>query len=277
MSQWDVPPPGTTWSTPGAAPPPGFPTAPPTGPRAGPAVGARPPKQRAAQRTQALAVATSAGLAAAGLASVAVVAAVRRRADALDGLTFDGLVAMSDLERNRVFTTLTDADDAVGVALAPYGVAALVTGILWIVWQRRIVRNSMPFGQITGSIGWGTWGWIVPFANLYYPESQLAQAARISDPDRLRREGGSGATPFVYLWWASWTGSSILSLGGSWTAPSPVELALGRADISDLQRADLIQSLGFGLGVLAAVFGIATVLHTTHRQRTMLAALGVAA
>jgi hypothetical protein len=264
---WDVPTPGTAWSAPGSAPPPGFRPLPP---------GVR-PKQRAAQRTQVLAIATSIGLAVAGVVSVIVTGAVRRRADALDGLTFEGIVAMNDLQRQRVFTELTDADDAVLAALGPYVLASLVTGILWVVWQRRFVRNAMPFGQITGSIGWGTWGWFVPLANLYFPESQLAQAARISDPDRLRKEGGSGATPFVYLWWASWTGSSILAIGGSWTAPSAADIAFGRADLSDIQRADLIQSLGFGLGAIAAVVGIATVLHATHRQRAMLATLGVVA
>lgn len=279
---WDVPPPGTTWSTPGSAPPPVAPPAYPSGPPATavrpptPGIpGMPPPKQRAAHRTRALAVVVSIGLALAGLAAVGAVGAVRDRAAALEGLTFDELVAMDAFEQDRVLQDLIEADDAVADAVIPYVLLSMLTGIAWVVWQRRFVRNAMPFGQITGSLGWGTWGWFVPLANLYFPESQLAQAARLSDPARLEREGGRGATPFLYLWWVAWSGSTILALGSNLAAPSGYELATGAADISDFQQADLTQSLAFGLAVAAAGFAIATVLHATKRQRDLLARLGV--
>lgn len=275
---WDVPPPGTTWTTPGSAPPP---VAGPPGPGvtfpppAGVAPGMPPPKQRAAHRTQVLAFVVCIGLAFAGLAALDAIGAVRDRADAVDGLTFDELLAMDAFEQDRVFQDLIEADDAVVDAVAPYLGLTVLTGIAWVLWQRRFVRNAMPFGHINGSLGWGTWGWFVPLANLYYPESQLAQAARLSDPTRLEREGGRGASPFVYLWWATWAGSSILAIGSNLSAPSGYELARGTADISDFQRADLTQGLAYGLAVAAASFGIATVLHSTRRQRAMLARLGV--
>lgn len=279
---WDVPAPGSVWTTPGSAPPPivvpdappglAPPGLPPTTHRVIPGA----PKQRAALRTQLLAVVLAISLGGAVLTTLPAVAAVQDMTEAVpDDLTFAAIDAMDVGEQNRLLADLRSADESMDDARGPMAVFVVLTAILWITWQRRFVRNAMPFGSISGSLGWGTWGWIVPFANLYYPEAQLALAARISDPARLQREGGGGASPFVYLWWGSWSASTVLAIGSNLTIPTPAGLVDGTAKLGDFSRAGVILNFSFGLYLLAGLLGIATVLDCTRRQRAMLRALGV--
>jgi hypothetical protein len=110
---------------------------------------------------------------------------------------------------------------------------------------------------------------------MFMPQSQLANAARGSDPAQLE-VGRSGAAPAVlYLWWAAFAGANILQIGGNWTRPPSSGLGDPATVIDAYSRADQIAAIGSGLSVVAAVLGIATVLACTSRQRRLLATLGV--
>jgi hypothetical protein len=209
-------------------------------------------------------------LALAALASVAVALAFRERADAVGEAK-----SMSEVELVNFVPELVDLDNRVAGAAVAYVLITLLTGIAWVVWQRRFVRNSAPFAPIAPSLGWGTWGWLVPIAGLYLPQSQLANAARVTDPIRVRSERSGEAPPILYCWWVAFSGSSIVQLGSSLTRPGAIDPVRPAVSLDSFQKADEFAALSYWVGALAAVLGVATVLVCTYRQRAMLAALDV--
>jgi hypothetical protein len=224
-----------------------------------------------------MAVVACVGLAIAGVGAMFTAASVGDRAALIDEADFDVIDLDSFTEEGDFFDAAVAADDEVGEDFLVYSLGTLLAGIPWVIWQRRFVRNAQPVGGLTRSIGWGTWGWFVPFAFLYFPQAQLAVAARATDPMRTRKVGGGAASPFVYLWWVAYTGSAILALGARWTQPDVIDVLSGRARLRDFQRADQIAQMGYIGQALAAGLAIATVLVCTARQRRFFHALGVRA
>lgn len=274
---WEVPPAGREWSIPGQAAPPGLgqpsgPSHPPPGHPPEPT-----PKQLYARRLSGLAIAVSVGLVVAGLLAAFTAVEVAARADVLDGVTIDQLRGQTVTQQQRFLDDLQQADGDVGGAAGLYALGTLVTGILWIVWQRRFVRNAAPLGAIGRSLGWGTWGWLVPLANLYFPQAQLANAARLSDPARARAAGTGAASPLVYLWWGCYSLSTILSIGSSLAQPSITDFINGTVQLSDFQRADQIAAIAYWLAVVSAGLAVGAVLVSTQRQRRLFHHLGVQA
>lgn len=256
------------WRAPGTEPAVlGAPPPPPPNPTAHLA-----PKQRYARRLAGLAIAVALLLALAGLSSVAAASAYDDWAQVigrLDGVTVGEVSALE--------ADIIETSNRVVGAFGTYALAVVVTGILWVIWQRRFVRNASAFAPVVPSLGWGTWGWLVPFANLYLPQAQLANAAKASDPGQVTA-GRSGAAPAVlFVWWIAFAAGGITQLASRWTTPTVNELLTNDTAVSDLQRAAELASLSYYAGAVAAVLGIATVLVCTSRQRALLTAIGVKA
>lgn len=164
-------------------------------------------------------------------------------------------------------------DFAAATALTAIG--TLVAAVGWILWQRRFVINAAAFAPIVPSKGWGTWGWAVPIANLWMPQSQLANAARVTDPIRVTSER-SGSTPTVlYLWWVAYSASLFASIIANLSTPSGYTTVTA-ADFDAIANSFKWTVISSWLMALAGVLGVATVLVCSARQRRMLAALGVA-
>jgi hypothetical protein len=201
---------------------------------------------------------------------------VSERADLIGELRLINSVDESTLQR------ALEVDDKVGRAAALSSLSWVVCGVLWIVWQRRFVRNGSRFGPISPPLGWGTWGWFVPFAGYYLPQAQLANAARRTDPHQLLGKSGI-APPILYVWWVLFGAANMstlaarLSAGDAATALIEGGFSLGSFHdaIDRLERADQLATLSFWLSAGAALMGAATVLVCTDNQRKLLTALGV--
>jgi hypothetical protein len=202
--------------------------------------------------------------------------AIAERADLIGELRLVNSIDESTLER------ADEVDLRVAAASAVSSLSWLVCGILWIVWQRRFVRNGSRFGPISPSLGWGTWGWLVPFANWFYPQAQLANAARHTDPHQLLGKTGM-APPILYVWWVLFGAASMLSLAATLSAGDAVS-ALSTSGftigglheaIDRLERSDQLSTLSYWINAGAALMAAATVLICTDRQRKLLTALGV--
>jgi Domain of unknown function (DUF4328) len=266
-SGWEMPAPGEVWTTPGGSAPP----APPPPPlEAYPPPPSAPPVVREGQHLGTMSILLSVLLALAGLASVAVASAFSERADAVGEAR-----SMTEVELFNFVPELVDLDNRLAAASAVYLLLFVLAGIAWLVWQRRFVRNSAPFAPIAPSLGWGTWGWLVPFAGLYLPQSQLANAARVTDPIRVRSELSGAAPPILYCWWVAFSGSTIVQVGSNFTRPGTLDPLQPAVSLRSFQKADEFAAMSSWLTAIAAVLGLATVLVCTARQRKMLAALDV--
>lgn len=224
-----------------------------------------------------MAVIACIGLGIAGIGAFLTAASVGERAELVDEADFEIVDLDSILEEEAFFDDAVAADEEVAEDLVVYAMGTLLAGIPWVIWQRRFVRNAQPLGGLTRSIGWGSWGWFVPLANLYFPQAQVAEAARATDPMRARKPGSGAASPFVYLWWVVYAASSTLAIGASLTQPDIIDVITGTARLSDFQRADQISQMGYVGQGIAAGLAIGTVLACTSRQRRLFHAIGVQA
>jgi hypothetical protein len=229
-----------------------------------------PPVLRHGQHLGTTSVVTTVLLALCALVSVGAATAFRDRAEAVGRAR-----RMSPSRLAEFAPELLELDDRVVQASVAYLLPFVATGVSWIVWQRRVVRNAAPFAPIAPSIGWGTWGWFVPVAGLFYPQAQLANAVRTTDPIRIRSARSGEAPPILYCWWLAFSGMSLIQLGSTLTRPTTVDPLRPAVSLESFQKADQFAALSYWVGAVAAVLGLATVLVCTRRQRTMLAALDV--
>ena len=194
-------------------------------------------------------------LAIAGVAALAVTAALSNRASVLDG-------AFVDQE-------LSDADDFAAVAFLLYVLALVATGVLWIIWQFRHAKNAEALGKRDGlGPGWAIGGWFVPLASAVIGPLQLQQSAKASDPD------GRGRVPGVlYVWWALWVVQALVGVGsGRFGLGSQVG---DDVDVEEFRSSDQLASFGMFVTAVAAVAAIVMVRQLTKRQREALASRGV--
>jgi hypothetical protein len=269
---WEMPASGEMWVAPGSVAPPVLPPSPPTypPPHAAYAPPAAPAIVREGQHLGTMSIVVSVLLGVAALASVAAALAFRARADGVQEAK-----SMGEAQLINFIPELVDLDNRVANASIVYVLITILTGVAWVVWQRRFVRNAAPFAPIAPSLGWGTWGWLVPVAGLYLPQSQLANAARTTDPIRVRSELSGAAPPILYCWWIAFSGSSVVQVGSSLTRPGQLDPLRPAVSLDSFQRADEFAALSYWFLAVAAVLGMATVLVCTARQRAMLAALDV--
>ena len=160
---------------------------------------------------------------------------------------------------------IADAVDRGARAKRIYELGVLATGVAWITWQVRYVRNVRALGRPTGfELGWAIGGWLIPGVNLVIPQKQLAVSAKSSDPS------GSPSTPRVlYAWWAACVATIALLAMGRLVRPPEHEFA--RSRFADFAAADRLHSLCMAAAFVAAVLGILTVITCTQRQEKLLA------
>ena len=83
---------------------------------------------------------------------------------------------------------------------------ALVTGIIWLIWQHRSHANlrALGAGQLRYTPGWAVAWWLIPFANIVMPYLTMRELYKASDPDAgavdWAARGGAG---LVAVWWAA--------------------------------------------------------------------------
>ncbi|MCX4795408.1 MULTISPECIES: DUF4328 domain-containing protein [unclassified Streptomyces] len=163
----------------------------------------------------------------------------------------------------------TLADNLYGSAGALQGVMTLATGIVFILWFRRLRMNAEVFDPSVQpmSPGWSIGAWFVPFANLVLPRriaGGIWTASAQTNPDGSWRTVPATA---MNLWWGAW----VCSLAFSWVTSRQYMRAEKTQEIID--AAGLVMASD-ALDIVAAVFAILFVRKLTRMQGER-AALGV--
>lgn len=107
----------------------------------------------------------------------------------------------------------------------------LVTGLLSILWLRRLALNLSPLGvrRLRFGPGWVVGGWLVPVLNAIRPKQvvdDIWRATEVEAPDPLGDAWRTAAVPgWIHLWWglvvaaaAMWLAAGTLVTRG--TAPA---------------------------------------------------------
>lgn len=183
---------------------------------------------------------------------------------------------------NVSFNEIDDADSTVLGAVGIWGLGALATGIVFIVWQYRHARNAELLGHTNGlGSGWAIGGWFIPCANFVLPTIQLFQASRASDPahvDPSRQAPGTAPTgrgnSLVVLWGIAYGAGNLFGGGGRAVAYPDAYAATADDGLEQGMGADRMWSIGFFVLAVAAVLGIAMVTSLTKRQSARIDAMG---
>ncbi|WP_406496794.1 DUF4328 domain-containing protein [Streptomyces sp. NBC_00846] len=163
----------------------------------------------------------------------------------------------------------TLADNLYGSAGALQGVMTLATGIVFILWFRRLRMNAEVFDPSVQpmSPGWSIGAWFIPFANLVLPRriaGGIWTASAQTNPDGSWRTVPATA---MNQWWGAW----VCSLAFSWVTSRQYMRAEKTQEIID--AAGLVMASD-ALDIVAAVFAILFVRKLTRMQGER-AALGV--
>jgi len=123
------------------------------------------------------------------------------------GLWGGRLGTISSFRRGTAgFQELQDSRDA---ALGVDGfivLFALITGIIWLVWQHRAHSNLRALGaaQLKYTPGWAVAWWLIPVANIVMPFLTVRELYKASDPEAGSVDWAArGGTGIVGVWWAA--------------------------------------------------------------------------
>jgi len=83
----------------------------------------------------------------------------------------------------------------------------IATGVVFIVWMRRMYLNIRSFGMPTAyGVGWVTGGWLVPILNFWRPKQIIEEIWRKVTPDGESRE----VPRLLHWWWGLWIVTGIV-------------------------------------------------------------------
>jgi hypothetical protein len=211
------------------------------------------------KRVRGLATALTVMLSLAALVAVMGVVAFASRAAMLNGI-LDG--RMPDLE------DATNADAFVAVVTLLNLPVVVTSGIVFIVWQFRYVKNSRVLGSSSKlGPGWAIGGWFIPFVNLVLPAVQLSGASRASDRDGMASRGVGKAAKIVVAWIIVVDLGTLLLTWSQDAASDPADVPIERAI-----TVDRVAAAAYVFFVAAAVLAIVMVRTLSRRQEDALAA-----
>ncbi|WP_329434191.1 DUF4328 domain-containing protein [Streptomyces sp. NBC_01280] len=163
------------------------------------------------------------------------------------------------------FSAGSEADaDRIDSLYAAAGIAQLcaiaATAVVFIVWFRRVRINAevfRPDGH-SRSRGWASWGWFVPFVNLWAPRQVATDTWDASLPEAgLIPRKDSHAV--INLWWSLWLLGNVIGR----FAGSQYDKA---ESIGEIKTATEMLMLSDALDVAAAVAAIMFVRSLTRMQ-----------
>ncbi|MFF2405264.1 DUF4328 domain-containing protein [Streptomyces sp. NPDC058092] len=163
----------------------------------------------------------------------------------------------------------TLADNLYGTAGALQGVMTLATGIVFIIWFRRVRMNAEVFDPSVQpmSPGWAVGAWFVPVANLVLPRriaGGIWTASAQTNPDGSWR---TVPATTMNLWWGTW----VCSLAFSWVTSRQYA---GAEETQEIIDAVGLVMASDALDIVAAGLAIHFVRKLTRMQGER-AALGV--
>ncbi|WP_079192826.1 DUF4328 domain-containing protein [Streptomyces sp. CB02460] len=156
---------------------------------------------------------------------------------------------------------LTLADNLTGAAASFQAFALLATGIVFLVWFRRVRRNAEVFDPSAHSMrpGWAIGSWFVPIGNLWLPFRVASGAWAASAP--ADGDGRRSAAPrgLLNAWWAALIVDQLVSRGaGRYYADAKTGDGMVRG-------LDML-AVGDALDIVAAVLAILFVRRLTAMQ-----------
>jgi Domain of unknown function (DUF4328) len=180
--------------------------------------------------------------------------------------------------------TITDEQLLSGVALylaasVASGVLQVATGVVTIIWQWRLVKNTQLFERpgLTFGPGWAIAGWLIPCVNFVVPYLQLRELWKASDwsfaaGDPTWRQSPVG--PVLPMWLAAWIANSVIAVYAQVSAPATGDDAEAVAE----QFADVVSAAvpGYLIAIAAALMFLIVVQQLTerHNHAVSLAAAG---
>jgi hypothetical protein len=107
------------------------------------------------------------------------------------------------------FEEATRSDQRVGAITIVQVVLVVVTGVVWLFWQRRSQSNlhAARMRDLKFSPGWAVGWWLIPFANFVMPFQTTRELWKASTGDERWWEV---RTSIIGWWWAAWLSANVL-------------------------------------------------------------------
>lgn len=161
-------------------------------------------------------------------------------------------------------TAIDTASGITALALLVGLAFSVVTFIRWLVQARRNV-DVLGARGLVHSHRWATWGWFVPFLNLFRPYQVVEEVWRASDPQperpftTLREQAPS----LLGQWWGAWILAGMLS-----NAVFRMEGALDEtSELASFILAGRVSAVSSLLSVGAALLAVRVIRGIDARQR----------
>jgi hypothetical protein len=165
-------------------------------------------------------------------------------------------------------------------AAAGAGVVQLATGVVTIIWQWRLVKNTEQMNRpgTTFGPGWAIAGWLIPCVNFVIPYLQLRELWKGSDwsyPAGDPRWKEAPVGPVLPMWVAAWIANAVVTAYAQFgaSATSGDDLDAVADQFSDLVTAAVP---GYLIAIAAALMFLIVVQQLTerHNHAVSLAAAG---
>ncbi|MFF8711975.1 DUF4328 domain-containing protein [Streptomyces sp. NPDC015184] len=184
----------------------------------------------------------------------------------LRGLIADGLA--NDFETYDE-SAATMADNLYGSAGVLQSVMMLATGIVFIIWFRRVRLNAEVFDPSMQPMapGWAVGSWFVPVANLVLPRRIAGGVWTASAQTNTDGSWRTVPATLMNLWWGGW----VCTLLFSWIT---TRLSWKAEEVEEIIDATDLTMASDAFDVVAAVLAILFVRRLTRMQGER-AALGL--
>jgi hypothetical protein len=156
------------------------------------------------------------------------------------------------------------ADDLVTATVGFLAIAAVTTGILWVIWQWRIAKNLQAFSVLPTRFtpGWSLGGWLIPCASLVIPVLVMQDLWRASEPVSAtgfsaKRQGSA----LIGFWWAAFVVAALGSRLANYDTDTDITL-------DSVRSSDRLALGWMVVAIVAAILAMFVVIQLTDRVET---------
>jgi hypothetical protein len=153
-----------------------------------------------------------------------------------------------------------DRSGAVGITIL---VLAVVTGIVWLVWQHRSQTNlrTAGVGALHFTPGWAVGWWFIPIANLWKPFQATRELYQASAGGE--RWWAARTPALLGWWWAGWIAFNFMDgLASAFFAGDDVS-------VGSYITGDRFSIVGDVLSTATAILAIVLIREVIRRQETL--------
>ena len=169
---------------------------------------------------------------------------------------------------------ITDEELLAGVGLylaaaLASGILQVGTGVVTIIWQWRLVKNSQLMNRpgLTFGPGWAIAGWLIPCVNFVIPYLQLREQWKAADWSYAAGEPSwkqAPVGPVLPMWVAAWVANSLVAAYAQFSSPATGDDVEAVAE----QFTDVVSATipGYLIAVAAALMFLIVVQQLTERH-----------